>query len=190
MALLKTVALSLSGGATCGATLQRATLEHWRLLDETWRQYELGEESVWDFLGLGTPDPDVHEFPSDSFEPVVLLSDFSAPFAVEAFLITTLPKGSLGKVTPDVLYIEYLATAPWNRGQRRRFSGIGEILWMYAIERSRAVGREGRIGLHSKPQAQAAYARKGMTDCGSDPDCGGRVYYLGDELWSRKVAPP
>ncbi len=67
---------------------------------------------------------------------------------------------SLGKPT---LYIEYIAAAPWNLeeyvGNQRRFGNVGRALIRCAIERSAALGFEGRLALHSLPQSEGFYER-------------------------------
>lgn len=73
----------------------------------------------------------------------------------------------------DLIYIEYLENAPWNRrhvlGGQVRFAGVGTLLLRAAIELSREEGFKGRLGLHSLPQSNHWYANKcGMTDLGID----------------------
>jgi hypothetical protein len=64
------------------------------------------------------------------------------------------------------VYIEYLATAPWNRkddqGHRldkrlARVVPVGRLLLGVAIIFSRKRGLEGRLGWHSKPRAEGWY---------------------------------
>lgn len=75
----------------------------------------------------------------------------------------------------DLVYIEYLETAPWNQrhiaGAEVRFAGVGTLLVYAAIQLSREEGFKGRIGLHALPQSNAWYANVcGMTDLGADPN--------------------
>lgn len=75
----------------------------------------------------------------------------------------------------DLVYIEYLETAPWNQrhiaGDEVRFAGVGTLLVYAAIQLSREEGFKGRIGLHALPQSNAWYANVcGMTDLGADPN--------------------
>lgn len=72
-----------------------------------------------------------------------------------------------------LVYVEFLEAAPWNRSELiarpTRFGGCGSILVKAAIEYSIAEGFEGRIGLHSLPQANDFYGNKlKMTDLGAD----------------------
>jgi hypothetical protein len=71
-----------------------------------------------------------------------------------------------------IVYVDYLEVAPWNRpdlGQAVRYKGVGTALLVAAIALSRDEGFNGRIGLHSLPQADAFYRERcGMTDLGPD----------------------
>lgn len=74
----------------------------------------------------------------------------------------------------ELIYIEYLENAPWNRkhfaSDRPLFAGVGSLLMRAAVEFSREEGFKGRLGLHSLPQSNAWYGNKcGMTDLGADP---------------------
>lgn len=82
----------------------------------------------------------------------------------------------------ELIYIEYLETAPWNRkhfpSDQPRFAGVGCILMRAAIEFSRQEGFKGRVGLHSLPQANDWYANScGMTDLGVDAAYQGLRYF-------------
>jgi hypothetical protein len=75
----------------------------------------------------------------------------------------------------DLVYVEYLENAPWNRKELLfdppRYRGVGTILMRGAIELSRSEGFKGRVGLHSLPQSNSFYANTcGMTDLGADSD--------------------
>ena len=58
-----------------------------------------------------------------------------------------------------------------------RFFGVGAVLVAEAIYLSREEGCDGRVGLHSLPQAEGFYARCGMTRVGFDPDYYDLPYY-------------
>ncbi|NKZ37372.1 GNAT family N-acetyltransferase [Oleiagrimonas citrea] len=71
-----------------------------------------------------------------------------------------------------LVYVDFLATAPWNRNviQRpARFHGLGTMLLGAAVEVSRLQGMDGRCGLHALPSAEGFYQRAGMQDLGADP---------------------
>lgn len=87
------------------------------------------------------------------------------------------------QIEKPLLYIDYLATAPWNDAALTptpRYRACGAALWRAAIEYSRKQGWEGRIGLHSLPQAEGFYRRLGaLTDLGQDADYDNLRYFEG-----------
>ena len=78
-------------------------------------------------------------------------------------------------------YIEFVATAPWNRpdiSAEPVFRGVGQALVRTAIEVSRSESFHGRIGLHSLPQSCRFYREVcEMTELGADPKYNGLVYF-------------
>ena len=78
-----------------------------------------------------------------------------------------------GQKGKDLVYVEFLENAPWNRKELLfdppRYRGVGTVLIAAAIELSKSEGFKGRVGLHSLPQSNGFYANKcGMTDLGID----------------------
>lgn len=71
-----------------------------------------------------------------------------------------------------LVYVEYVATAPWNRAEVQRpprYSGVGGVFIDAAIQSSLDAGYQGRVGLHSLPQAVEFYEKKcGMSAIGID----------------------
>jgi hypothetical protein len=74
----------------------------------------------------------------------------------------------------EIVYIEYVETAPWNWplpriDQEPRHRAVGPQLVEMAIRWSMQVGFKGRVGLHSLPQAEEFYRDHClMTDLGLD----------------------
>ena len=66
-----------------------------------------------------------------------------------------------------------MESAPWNlKGASAppRFMGIGTVLIAEAVRLSLEMGLEGRVGLHSLPQAESFYKNRcRMTEFGADP---------------------
>lgn len=95
--------------------------------------------------------------------------------------------------TMGIVYVEYIATAPWNRKEieSQRYAGIGEVLITYAIEVSFDEGMNGRIGLHSLPQAEKFYKEKcNMEDFGIDKDKNMKYFEMSEEQaaeWLSKI---
>lgn len=86
-----------------------------------------------------------------------------------------------GQAGKNVVYVEFIENAPWNRKELfdpPRFRGVGTILMRAAIELSKDLEFQGRIGLHSLPQANGFYANVcGMTDLGPDAGYHGLRYF-------------
>jgi GNAT superfamily N-acetyltransferase len=79
---------------------------------------------------------------------------------------------SPGQVGRPLVYVVFLASAPWNLPTvvaRPRFRGVGTMLLRAAVETSVNLGFKGRIGLHALRQSEAFYASIGMTVWGQDP---------------------
>jgi hypothetical protein len=90
------------------------------------------------------------------------------------------PRRSWLSGTP-VAYVDYVETAPWNLkipSLPPRFIGVGTVLIAEAIRLSLELGLEGRLGLHSLPQAEGFYrSRCRMTDLGSDSQYFDMTYF-------------
>jgi GNAT superfamily N-acetyltransferase len=66
-----------------------------------------------------------------------------------------------------IVYVEYLAVHPANRPTpvgTRAVRGVGITLLGAAAQLARALGFQGRVGLHSTPDAEEFYRRVGFTD--------------------------
>jgi hypothetical protein len=81
----------------------------------------------------------------------------------------------------DLVYIEYIENAPWNRKELHnppQYRGVGSLLVRAAVDLSYDNGFKGRVALHSLPQANSFYANNcGMTDLGTDENYQGLRYF-------------
>lgn len=80
----------------------------------------------------------------------------------------------------DLVYVSYLATAPWNRPSGNRlgqFQGVGRLLVAVAVVESIARGCDGRIGLHALVGASGFYDRLGFVSRGIDPSLRGMAFF-------------
>jgi hypothetical protein len=95
------------------------------------------------------------------------------------------PRPSVLNPGEQLVYVDYLETAPWNirfPGQPLRFLGAGAAMIAEAIIISLELGFEGRVGLHSLPQAELFYSNKCMMNrVGTDPKYYNLVYFEYDE---------
>jgi hypothetical protein len=65
-----------------------------------------------------------------------------------------------GQLGAPVIYIEAIATAPWNRpgfSPQPKYKGVGQILMQAAISLSIDEEFKGRVALHALPQATARF---------------------------------
>jgi len=96
-------------------------------------------------------------------------------------VITTYRARSASQLHLDLVYIDRLASAPWNRTRftsRPKYRGVGELLFGTAISLSADLEFKGRVGLHSLPSSESWYRDVcGMTDLGPDPAAEGLHYF-------------
>ncbi|OGL15862.1 MAG: hypothetical protein A3F92_09465 [Candidatus Rokubacteria bacterium RIFCSPLOWO2_12_FULL_71_22] len=97
----------------------------------------------------------------------------------------------LAPVGRDLVYVEFVETAPWNWqpsgiGQGPLFKGTGLQLVELAVRWSEDLDFRGRVGLHSLPQADSFYRGAcGMSDLGPDPKYRQLRYFELDESHAR-----
>jgi hypothetical protein len=80
----------------------------------------------------------------------------------------------------SIVYVDYLATAPWNRPSIQdppMYRGVGTALLMFAIKRSCDLEYKGRIGLHALPLAEKFYKKIGLVGFGADTEKQGLSYF-------------
>jgi hypothetical protein len=90
---------------------------------------------------------------------------------VEAAMMLRLGEKSRDSSPQPIVYVDYLAVAPWNRKpfqHPQRFRGLGKVMLGAAVEISRNLGYDGRCGLHSLRQSEGFYHQIGMGDFGLD----------------------
>ncbi len=95
-------------------------------------------------------------------------------------LIETQMHGSRLSEGKRLIYVDGIASAPWNREiiqSPPQLKGVGTALLAFARNRSIELGYEGRVGLHSLPGAEEFYDRQGMIDLGEDEDYDDLIYF-------------
>jgi hypothetical protein len=102
---------------------------------------------------------------------------------VQGLMMLDLTKSSRlsSQAGKPLVYVEFLATAPWNRKELTTspvFRGVGSVLIYVAIQVSLEEQFHGRIGLHSLPRANDFYQNVcGMTLVGPDPQKQNLCYF-------------
>lgn len=103
--------------------------------------------------------------------------------SLEGLMLLNNPKFSRlpDQIGKELVYIEFLATAPWNRAELcnpRKYKAVGSILAQVAIELSIDYEFGGRIGLHSLPKSADFYRKTlKMTELGPDPRHQNLIYF-------------
>jgi hypothetical protein len=79
-----------------------------------------------------------------------------------------------------LVYVRYMATAPWNRRDKNgpgRLRGVGTLLMAWAVRESQNAGCDGRLGLHSLRGSDEFYRRLGLHGLGLDAARRGMTYF-------------
>ena len=99
---------------------------------------------------------------------------------LEALMVVSIEKnGSRLEPWSDLIYIEYLIVAPHNRPPLRELPGLGGVMVRTAAQLSHEVALSGRVGLHSKPEAEAFYRDKlGMISVGYELTADGSLLFF------------
>ncbi|MFO0830219.1 MAG: hypothetical protein U0637_00110 [Phycisphaerales bacterium] len=131
-------------GSTCGGGEQ----------DRDWNWEELCGEALskdyWEAVGLATQD--------DRLQGAII-------YNVSAKSVLSSGAGAV--------YVDNLATAPWNRKwvtDTPAYQGIGPELLCQAVHHSHLLGLKGRVTLTPLPRAVAFYIGKGFVDTGEMVD--------------------
>lgn len=155
------------------------------IFDPAYVFQELDEKSFDDFEKLWRPmlvaqrTPDSHWEWVEKAREVAKLTQYET-FSVECdgttqgLMFVNLMKFAqiVEQKGRELVYIELLATAPWNRPKvdaSPRYKGVGRILIGTAISLSRDMEFSGRIALHSLTDSESWYRDEaGFTDLGLD----------------------
>ena len=143
-------------------------------------------ETFWKSRLLNSSEEDGHWNWTNKNRFTLLSSDYEK-YAIECEQITQglmmLEVGNYySRNRPDLklVYVDFVSTAPWNRISLKNppdYKGIGATLLRFAQERSKTLGYEGRVGLHSLPKAEKFYKKQGMIDFGVDSEKEDLVYF-------------
>jgi len=180
-----TMQVSLFNRRTHGhvaAEIAAMTDRHVELLNATWmptfqHRYERQERDE-DFLMWNTGKGYLElVFRREEFQSFVLIAD---EIVQGVLLLESVPL--MSRLEPDrsLVYVRYLATAPWNRRDKVGlgwFRGIGTSLLARAVQVSQDVGCDGRLGLHSLKGSDEFYQRLGLTNLGLDAARRGLNYF-------------
>lgn len=117
-------------------------------------------------------DPDTNGYEQRTFY-------FTVDGQPEGVLHALFPKESKLSTGDNLVYVDRIAVAPWNRqlATPQVYKGIGSILMLFIESFSEQEGYEGAVGLHALEQAKSFYAYLGMKSLGIDQDYEGLEYF-------------
>lgn len=122
-------------------------------------------------------------FSDESYEKYALVSN---DITQGLMIIVTSNYYSRQQGNKPIVYVDSLATAPWNRPSIQnppQYKAVGSAMITFAIMRSFELNYDGLIGLHSLPAAEGFYQRLNMHNYGSDPNKQNLNYYeLNNEI--------
>lgn len=104
------------------------------------------------------------------------------------FIIENRPQGVLHALFPkqsrldqgdNLVYVDRIAVAPWNRSSAtpQEFKGVGSLLMVFIKQFSDKQGFGGAVGLHALEQARTFYVYLGMESLGMDQSYEGLEYF-------------
>jgi len=123
------------------------------------------EDKFWDWLVKKRISLDSDHFESYAIE--------CQEFTQGLMAIETRWHRSKREHRQNIVYVQALASAPWNRKTIQHhptLRGVGTALLLFSRQRSLELGFQGRIGLHALPGAESFYDGQNMIDYGPDPE--------------------
>jgi hypothetical protein len=157
------------------ATLSNLSTKHLDDFELVWKpllQVSVAEDRVWNWVKK---------------ERIYANSPNYESYAVECegmtqglMLIDTRFHRSQIESSRRLVYVSFLATAPWNRALIQTpptYRAVGSVLLQFARERSFELGYGGLVGLHALSESVSFYAKIGMIGGDPDPDRDGLPYF-------------
>jgi hypothetical protein len=182
------VSLNIGKKRAQGDILRPISPAHVRQITDTWMPHLAGQEDErWNWAKFADDYPD-----GRGWQQFVLLAEARVQGAI--IIGNARDMRSPANTGAQGCYIEYLATAPWNRvdeeGNRidsrfGRIAPVGKLLMAHAIVVSLELGHEGRMGWHSKNGSIEWYEKTfpGIWCGGPDATEDGLPYYeIGTKL--------
>ncbi|MEM8809436.1 MAG: hypothetical protein AAGF01_25725 [Cyanobacteria bacterium P01_G01_bin.38] len=173
--MTRTVQLTTSGGQVLEGQIVPMEQRHYEDVEEVWKPILRATNQpdagwIWDYKLNQSQQ-------QERYEAYSLDVDGLSQGLI--FIETQWHRSQLPQRWP-LVYVEAIASAPWNRlpiEQPPWLRGIGRRLLTFARLRSVELGYGGRVGLHSLPNVEGFYQRLNMPDYGPDPEKDGLVYF-------------
>jgi hypothetical protein len=162
-------------GLLIDATLSKVSTKNLDDFELVWKpllQDSIAEDRVWDWVKK---------------ERIYVASPNYESYAVECegmtqglMLVDTRFHRSQIEPSRRLVYVSFLATAPWNRCVIQNpptYRAVGSVLLQFARDRSFELGYGGLVGLHALIDSVSFYAKIGMIGGEADPDRDGLPYF-------------
>lgn len=158
-----------------------ANLAHAHRYERTWRpllEEKRCLDASWDWCA------EVRAAASDRQRMVLAVCERSTSGRLHALMnLIYLPRASRLAPGRDILYVDMLAVAPWNRptAPARELKGLGPLMIQAAVLVSRECGLRGAFGLHSLPDPNTLRFYRdtiGMTAVGLEKTAEGSLLYF------------
>ena len=157
------------------ATLSNLSTQHLDDFESTWKpqlQASAAEDRVWDWIAkeriyLASPNYECYGIECERMTQGLMLID---------------TRFHRSQVDPSrrLVYVSFLATAPWNRSIIKSpptYRAVGSALLQFARDRSFELGYGGLVGLHALSESVSFYDKIGMIGGDPDPDRDGLPYF-------------
>jgi len=172
-----TLPVSIIMNASVRLTMRRATARDYEVLEIDWLAHpEMSTDArsfPWEDFGKepGSAAADTWIFLSGN-RCSVLVDASRVEEAIEGFLATSVASCTdlpLSQLDGQVLYVEYVAVAPWNQPGPSRRHSVGPLLLDYSAFEAEDRG-DAQIGLHAlrRDKLEQWYGSQGLKDRGPD----------------------
>ena len=168
MSIQELVQLNQADGEVVTALICPMTQQHLNDFDSLWQSWLVSlnaEDAFWDWVRK---------------KRLALADNRYEAYALELDGLTqgliwfeTQWHRSQWSVGQPLVYVEALASAPWNRRSldpQPWLRGVGSALLEFARRRSLDLGYGGRLGLHALPGSESFYESRNLLNLGYDSD--------------------
>jgi hypothetical protein len=167
--------ISSSDRQLVDANISSLSTKHLDDFERVWKpqlQSSAAEDRMWNWIAkeriyLASPNYESYALEAEGMTQGLMLVD------------TRLHRSQI-EPNRQLIYVSFLATAPWNRAiiqEPPTYRAVGSVLLQFARERSFELGYGGLVGLHALSESVSFYHKIGMIDGEPDPERDGLPYF-------------